>query len=188
MPSTISKSRERIFWTLAGLTVLGIIITLFLDRPVQILLVSPEVQFWLFLTGFLAAILAVILYGLRWRPRKIEIFIWMALLAILAFFLFRLGASERSHMLEYSLLAIFVLQALQERWAQKSKFYTIRIAFLITLAVGVADELIQCFLPYRVFDVEDILFNGLAALLSLSVAWFLSWMAMKFNKGNKRRF
>jgi len=59
------------------------------------------------------------------------------------------------------------------------------IAFAITVAIGILDECIQIFLPSRVFDPLDMLFNSLAALMAIGGSMALHWARKKFRK-NKR--
>ena len=49
------------------------------------------------------------------------------------------------------------------------------IAALLTAALGVIDEGIQWFLPTRVFDPQDIVFNLLAGTMAIGAVMALSW-------------
>ncbi|MYE06585.1 MAG: VanZ family protein [Chloroflexi bacterium] len=76
----------------------------------------------------------------------------------------RLTLAERSHLIEYGVLAIFIHAALTERGEQgRAVRWPAVVAILATTAIGVIDELIQLALPHRVFDPVDMLFNTLAA-------------------------
>ena len=68
--------------------------------------------------------------------------------------LLRMALAERSHLIEYGVVASFIYEAL---------------AVLATGAVGVLDEGIQVFLPSRVFDPVDMLFNALAGVMAVLV-------------------
>jgi len=50
------------------------------------------------------------------------------------------------------------------------------LAFLITFAIGSLDEFIQLFLPSRVFDIIDILFNGFSAFVALGASSTIRWV------------
>jgi hypothetical protein len=43
----------------------------------------------------------------------------------------------------------------------------------------VLDECIQIFLPDRVFDTDDILFNGFAGLMAIGSSLVLQWIRKK---------
>jgi hypothetical protein len=66
--------------------------------------------------------------------------------------------SERFHFLEYGLLGALVLRAsLKTRPAHWGASFG--LAALVLTSIGVMDEVIQYFLPSRVFDWRDIWFN-----------------------------
>ena len=82
--------------------------------------------------------------------------------AVFALVLLRMASPiERSHLIEYSLLAILILEALHERAAAghpapRPGFLAVGLASV----VGVLDELIQLVIPSRVFDPVDIGFKS----------------------------
>ena len=76
--------------------------------------------------------------------------------------------------MEYSVLAIFIYLAFTERFKEDKRFWKPALfALVLTLTVGVIDEGIQIFLPSRVFDPIDILFNSLAAFLAICASMIL---------------
>ena len=58
------------------------------------------------------------------------------------------------------------------------------VAFAFTFIIGILDECIQIFLPERVFDPTDILFNGLAASIAIATIVLLRWVRKRFGKVN----
>lgn len=54
------------------------------------------------------------------------------------------------------------------------------LAILTTTLVGVLDECIQAFLPSRVFDPIDMLFNFLAGTMSVVASVALAWARRRF--------
>ena len=77
----------------------------------------------------------------------------------------RLGIPERTHLFEYTIVAILVHEALIERSARgRAVPWPSATAFVITAGVGIVDEAVQVVLPTRVFDPIDMAFNVLAAL------------------------
>lgn len=109
-----------------------------------------------------------------------EITVWLGLSVVFILLYARLGFAERSHLFEYIVLAIFLHKALLERVKQgKIIANPGLVAFLLTLAIGTFDELIQIFLPKRIFDPFEIFVNGLSALLAIAGSWTLSWVRKK---------
>jgi hypothetical protein len=125
----------------------------------------------------------MVMHGLKLKPGKIEIAIWFGFAAIYLMVFLRLGLAERSHLMEYSVLAIFIHMALLEReHTKKNSMNPALLAFLITLIIGVLDECIQIFLPGRVFDPNDMLFNGLAAFMAIGVRLVLQFIRNKMRQ------
>ena len=89
-------------------------------------------------------------------------------------FFLRLGIPERTHLIEYSVLGIFIHEALLERNKQDTRLLkTSLLAIVITVLLGVIDESLQLIIPNRVFDPVDILFNSLAAFIAIGYSSFL---------------
>ena len=134
--------------------------------------------FWLAIILVLSTILW---YGVRTKASKLEIGIWIGIVAIyLLVFLRMASPEERSHLIEYSVLAIFIHEALKER--KRSGGQVARPAWLalgITVLVGLLDECIQLAMPNRVFDPFDIFFNTLAASLAIGCSESFTWLRKK---------
>lgn len=175
-----TSSREKKLWLWALAVVMAIFASLFMGRPLAEQLRSQDIQAIFFLAGLLLVGAVILMHGLRSKPGRIEIVTLLGLTAVYAMLLFRLGAPERSHLIEYSVLAIFIHQALSER-AKNTKVVPkpIVLAAGIAFLIGVIDEALQLFVPDRVFDPEDILFNGLAILLALGASSLLQWIRKK---------
>ncbi|MEA3369341.1 MAG: VanZ family protein [Candidatus Ratteibacteria bacterium] len=75
---------------------------------------------------------------------------------------------ERIHILEYGLLGWFTGRDLMGKTKKKRGFI---FAWVLTVMVGILDEGFQRILPYRVWDVRDILFNSLGGLWGISLYW-----------------
>ena len=97
--------------------------------------------------------------------------------------LMRLGMPERSHLIEYSILALFVYRTLLERFLQEGpSVITAWWTWCITLALGVLDEILQIWVTDRVFDTEDIVFNGSAALMAVVSILVLQWIRRRIRE------
>jgi hypothetical protein len=79
----------------------------------------------------------------------------------------------RIHLVEYALLAILILRALPP--PRKGAHYGLALA--AAAVVGLLDEVVQYFLPDRVFDPYDIALNAAAAALGVLTAAWWSWTA-----------
>lgn len=74
--------------------------------------------------------------------------------------------AERTHLVEYGVIAALVHQALLERSANGRGVYKpAALAIGLTAAFGLVDELIQLITPGRFFDWADVLFNTLAGFM-----------------------
>ena len=85
---------------------------------------------------------------------------------------------ERLHFLTYGLLGWLICWSIEamEKNSLWSKTSWLLPCLLVCLAGGI-DELIQWWLPVRVFDVRDILFNGVAGMMG--IALFATGVATK---------
>jgi hypothetical protein len=144
---------------------------------------DQNVQAVFFLTGMVLAAVAIVIHGWRRvRPHRSELALWFGLAAVYTMLVFRLGAPERSHLIEYSVLAIFIHRALLERWGDERAWRTAGVAFALTGAVALLDEGIQFFLPHRVFDPVDLFFDGMVAAMALLASRVLNWGRRHFRK------
>lgn len=177
------SSREKHLWFWAFFVLAAIFATLFIGNPLANYLQNQNVQAFFFVLGLLLVGSTVTVHSVSKKPNKIEISLLLGIIAVYVMFLFRLGAPERSHLIEYSVLAIFIQKALAERELHSKLILAPSIlAFIIAFLIGVLDESIQLFLPNRVFDLQDILFNGIAVMMAVGAGELLNWIRRKANK------
>ena len=167
--------REKRLWALVVIVTVTIFSTLFIGRPLQNMLSDQNIQAIFFSLGLLLVGVTILSYGFQKSPvSAAEISIWIGLVAVYLMLFLRLGLPERSHLIEYSVLAIFLHLALVERQPESYKTWkTALLAFSITTGIGVLDEVIQIFLPHRVFDPNDIVFNSMAAVMAIGASLLL---------------
>jgi VanZ family protein len=78
---------------------------------------------------------------------------------------------ERTHLIEYGLVAVLIYQALTERLRHGRRIPApAALAVAVTALLGLLDEGIQAILPNRVFDVRDVGFNALAGLMAIAAS------------------
>ena len=95
---------------------------------------------------------------------------------------------ERTHLIEYGVVGVFIHAALAERASQGRRVpLPPLLAILATAALGLLDECIQAFLPSRVFDPQDILFNLLAGTMAVAASVALAWARRWRGKEGKSR-
>lgn len=75
---------------------------------------------------------------------------------------------ERTHIVEYGVVAILIHEALTER-ASRGRPVPVPALLAIgaTILVGALDEFVQLLLPSRVFDPADIFVNSVSALMAV---------------------
>ena len=177
-PASIFVSdRERRLWIVTLFVVVAIYSTLGIAPIVSDLLRSRGLLESAFGLGVVAIAGAVMLLALRRQPTVHEIGIWVGVAAVYLMAFVRIElAEERTHLVEYGLVAALTLQALVERsHTGRGPARPALLALLITATVGTVDELIQAVLPTRVFDLRDILFNVLAAAMALAASSAIVW-------------
>ena len=178
-----TSPREKRLWQYVLLVLVAILATLFFGSPLLKMFENQDVQAAIFLLGMALIGAAMVANGLKIRPGKRELVVWLGLAAVYLMLLLRLGLAERSHLIEYSVLAIFIHLALAERFRKGSSVLKpALLAFLLTVIIGALDECAQLFLPERVFDPVDILFNSLAALLAVGSALVLQRVGKRWQK------
>ena len=106
------------------------------------------------------------------RPRRPAALLTLALVAVaLAYCAAQIDVpANRLHFAQYAPLTLLVFDALRFRVSERDR-YPLTVV-LVTL-VGIGDEFVQSLSAGRVFDVHDIVLNGVAAVLTLAVIGFV---------------
>lgn len=178
---TSAREKKLWLWTLG--VIMAIFSTLLIGQPFAKFLTNQDIQAAIFLLGMALVGATMVIHGLKTKPGKVEITIWLGLATVFMMTFLRLGLPERSHLIEYSVLTIFIHKALMERVSQGGQLPTPAfLAFLGAFSMGVIDESIQFFLPNRVFDPADILFNSFAALMAIGASVILNWAKKRIGK------
>ncbi len=175
--SLFASDRERRLWTWTLAVVVAIYSTLGLARTLAGILRDEGILVAAFLIGMVLVGATALALGLRTRPGAAEIGIALGIAAVYFMVILRMALpEERTHLIEYGVVALFIHEALKERARQGRRVpIPALLAIAAASAVGTIDECIQAFIPSRVFDPEDILFNFLAALMAVVSSVALSW-------------
>jgi len=130
-----------------------------------------------FALGMVLIGVAIVVQGLRSRPRSAEIAVAVGVATVYLMVFVRMGLAEgRTHLIEYGIVALLIHAALTERAMHNPRVPAPAVlAVAMAGSVGVLDELIQALLPNRVFDPRDILFNVVAAALAVGAIKTLRW-------------
>ena len=174
---------EKLLWLLAILVFVVIFSTLFIGSPLLDLLSNQNIQAAIFLIGMILISALIFYHGLKSTSLNNMTGVYIGLIAVYLMLFLRLGLSERTHLMEYSVLAIFIYQALKERLKNSDKpIKPALLAVVIACLIGALDEIIQFFVPDRVFDLNDIFFNCFAVLSAIGLILFLRWSRKKIKK------
>ena len=112
------------------------------------------------------------------KPGRREIGVAAGIVAAYVMAFIRMGFSpaERTHLFEYGIVAILVHQALLVRARHgRSVPFPALLAVVLTAFLGLIDELLQFFIPDRVYDPRDVVFNAFAAFMAVTSGNALRW-------------
>lgn len=178
--SLFSSRRERRLWMWTGAVVAVIYATLGFAGLLAEELGPARLDALLFLAGMVLVAATVLLGGLQPRPRGIDAAVVLGVVTVYLLALSRTSFPERSHLIEYGVVALLVHAALAER-AAGGRYVPLAplLAVLATALIGALDECIQLFLPGRVFDPLDMLFNALAAGMAVGASIAVRWTRLR---------
>ena len=179
-----SSDRERRLWLWTLAVVVAIYSTLGLARTLaDFLNDSGLIGVGLFLLACLMVLATVVTQGLRVRPNGLEIAVALGIAAVYLLVFVRMSIpTERSHLIEYGVVVVLIYEALLERASHGRRIPVPALLALVAASlIGVLDECIQAFLPSRVFDPVDMLFNVLAAVMAVAASVALGWARGRFN-------
>lgn len=174
--SLFASSRERHLWTWTLAVVAGIYSTLGLTPALAGVLRDRGLLTASFVLGMLLVAATAVTHGLRTRPGGAEIGVALGVAAVYFLVFVRMALpEERTHLIEYGVVAVFIHEALTERTGGDRRLPMALLAALGTTLAGTLDESIQAFLPSRVFDPQDVLFNVLAGTMAITASMALQW-------------
>ena len=172
-----SSDRERRLWLWTLAVVTAIYSTLGLARTLAGALRERGLLEASFALGMMLVATAIVTQGMKARPGGAEIALALgAAAAYLLAFVRMASPEERTHLIEYGVVGVFIHEALAERASHGRRVpLPPLLAVLLTTALGLLDECIQALVPSRVFDPRDILFNVLAGTMAVGTKVVLAW-------------
>lgn len=173
-----SSNRERRLWLWTLAVVMAIYATLGLAPTLAGVLRERGLLEASFALGMVLVGATIVTQGLKVRPRGAELAVALGVIAAYLLLFVRMEASpeERTHLIEYGVVGVFIHEALAERASQGRPVpVPPLLAVAMTAALGLLDECIQAMLPSRVFDPLDILFNVLAGTMAVGASMALAW-------------
>ncbi len=164
-----SSDRERRLWAWTLLVVVAIYSTLGLARTLADELRDRGLLDGAFVLGAWLILASTVALSLKIRPRGTEIGVALGVAAVYLMVFIRMALpQERTHLIEYGVVAVFVHGALTERVSHRRR---VRVPALLAIGaatlLGALDEAIQMFLPSRVFDPADVFVNFVAAVMAI---------------------
>lgn len=178
-----SSDREKRLWVWTLVVVATIYSTLGLTATLADKLLEQGLFVTAFIIAFFMIWVAILTQGLKVRPGGIEIGIGLGVAAAYLMVFARMGIVERTHLFEYGVVAALIHEALRERLKNGRRVPSPAVlAVLITSLVGWLDEGIQSILPDRVYDIIDVGFNALAALMAVVASVALTWARARWQK------
>lgn len=184
--SLFTSDRERRLWLWTLAVVVAIYSTLGLAGTLAGALREQGLLVGFFVLGMLLVGATILTQGFRVWPGGVEIAVALGVVAAyLMVFTRMVNPEERSHLIEYGVVGIFIYEALSER-ARNGAPVPVPplLAVLATAILGLVDECIQVFLPNRVFDPVDILFNAIAGVLAVGATIALAWARLRYGQVN----
>ncbi|SHI94785.1 VanZ like family protein [Algibacter luteus] len=184
-----TSERERKLWIWALMVLIAIYATLFfggqlIDYMIERRIIEQS-TFYL----FLVLILAFIFSGLKSSGKRLEYWIYAGVIAVYGMAMLRmdLTTAERSHMFEYGLLSILIYEALIERRLNGVNVkFPVFTSIMAAGTIGLLDEFIQLFIPYRVFDFVDIGFNYLASAFGVLISFGVKKLRLIFTNWTRK--
>ena len=169
--------RERRLWLWTLAVVVAIYSTLGLTPRLAGALREHGLLESFFVLGMILVGATIVAQGVKARPGGTEIAVALGVAAAYLLVCVRVVTPEaRTHLIEYGVVGVFIQEALAERASHGRRVPLLPLfAVLATAALGLLDECIQAFLPSRVFDPLDILFNLLAATMAVGASLALAW-------------
>ena len=174
-----TSARERRLWVWALALVAAIYSTLGLAGTLAVQLREHRLATVAFFLLMALTVAAIVGSGLKRRPGARDVWVALGVAAVLGMTALRMGVTpeERTHLMEYSVVAVLIYQALCERAENGRRVPAPAVLALVaTVAVGWLDEGVQAALPNRVYDNLDVFRNTVAAVVGIVTSVAIGWV------------
>ena len=166
------------------MVVAGIYSTILLGSKLSLIATDQSAAVVFLLTMFLVTVM-VFTQGLSRQRRTLQAGVILGVLAVYAMVFLRVNIAERTHLIEYSVVAVLVFEALTERYKNRRSRVAVAVtAIAVSSLIGIVDECIQLAVPDRVFDGRDIFFNLSASSMAVIAVTVLRWARGKVYSRN----
>ena len=185
--SLFTSKRERRLWLWLLAVLIAIYSTLGLAGILVDFLRDRGMLDDFYVTAALLILVIILTQGLTIRPGVVDIAVGLGVAVSFFMIVVRMGIplEERTHLIEYGVVAVLVYQALTERQRSGRKVPALPVlAVVVTALLGLLDEGIQFFLPNRVFDIRDVGFNALAGVIAVGASLALAWARRQLGKAH----
>jgi len=183
MPSPLFKSKiEKRLWGIVLLITTVIYSSIFVGYPVFKFLSGHNLLGLFFGIAMLLCAFVILLHGFIKDATKTNVLLIISMVIIVGLLWLRLELPERTHLIEYTILSIFVHKAFIERYGKnlKAAFF----ALVVSILIGTTDEVLQLFVPSRFFDYQDIIFNCIVIFCTITFSTLLQALMIKCNSKN----
>lgn len=176
-----SSTRERKLWIWMLVVVAAIYASLGLATSLADVLGSYGIVEPAFGLGVLLVAAAIVANGAIVVRDGRDIAVLLGVAAVYLLLFVRMGTfAERTHVVEYGVVALLIFNALRERKRHgRSVPLPAFMAIVATAVLGTIDECLQLFIPSRVFDSRDILVNIVAGIMAVSASSAIAWARKK---------
>lgn len=164
-------------WSLIACYVAFIYSTLYIMRPILNFLKETMKGYLNLSVGvmFLIILSLVLAHIISNRERySVSQYLWFSFICCiygLVIYILELP-EEQVHFIEYGILSALIYVALTHDINNRSIYF---LSSLIVFVFGAIDEVVQWVLPNRVFDIRDLVINGIAGILvQLLIAMVIS--------------
>ena len=168
--SLFTSARERRLW----LWLLALMVVIYSTLGTQGILVEALRERNLLRVSIYLVMLVVVgsfvAYTAKRHPGRREIWVALGVMGAYLWAFTRMQSlEERTHLLEYGVVAVLIHEALLERRRNGRRVPVPAVlAVVVTALLGWLDEGIQALLPNRVYDLRDVGFNALAGLMVIA--------------------
>ncbi|MFH1867582.1 MAG: VanZ family protein [Candidatus Omnitrophota bacterium] len=158
-------------WSWVGLWTIVVYSTLYIARPASAFIRRGIPHYGVFVNTIvllLALEVLFIIYAIYksdfFKKRSTVVFLFLAV-TIYTILISRVRlAEEKIHFIEYGLLSLLVYRALL---LDIKGWWIYLLTFAVVFILGWVDEGIQYVLPNRVYDIRDVVMNGVGGLIGL---------------------